>query len=49
MNVVYHRFVQKTPLTFWCRNYFFNFSTPCIKSVNNTVTKFVRIMKQTAF
>jgi len=36
-------------LTFWCRNYFFNFSTPCIKNVNNTDTKQVRIMKQTAF
>jgi len=37
------------PLTFWCRNYFFNFSTPCIKNVNSTGTKCVRIMKQTAF
>ena len=38
------------PLTFWRRNYFFfNFSTPCIKNVNNTGTKYVRIMKQTAF
>jgi len=36
-------------LTFWRRNYFFNFSTPCIQNVNNTGTKYVRIMKQTAF
>ena len=28
---------------------FFNFSTPCIQNVNNTGTKYVRIMKQTAF
>jgi hypothetical protein len=36
-------------LTFWCRNYFLNFSTPCIQNSNNTGTKYVRIMKQTAF
>ena len=29
--------------------FFFNFSTPCIQNVNNTGTKYVRIMKQTAF
>jgi len=29
--------------------FFFNFSTSCIKNVNNTGTKYVRIMKQTAF
>ena len=28
---------------------FFNFSTPCILNVNNTGTKYVRVMKQTAF
>jgi hypothetical protein len=28
---------------------FFNFSTPCVWNVNNTGTKYVRIMKQTAF
>jgi len=28
---------------------FFNFSTPCILNVNNTGTKYIRIMKQTAF
>jgi len=28
---------------------FFNFSTPCIENVNNTGTKYGRIMKQTAF
>ena len=28
---------------------FFNFITPCIQNVNNTGTKYVRIMKQTAF
>ena len=39
-----------TRLTLWRRNYFFlNFSTPCIKNVNNTGTKQVSIMKQTAF
>jgi hypothetical protein len=37
-------------LNFWRRNYFFlNFSTHCIQNVNNTGTKYVRIMKQTAF
>jgi hypothetical protein len=37
-------------LNVWRRNYFFlNFSTPCIQNVNNTGTKYVRIMKQTAF
>jgi len=36
-------------LTFWRRNYFLNFSTRCILNVNNTGTKYVRIMKQTAF
>jgi len=39
----------RSELIFWRRNYFFNFSTPCIKNVNNTWTKYVRIMKQTAF
>jgi len=34
---------------FWRRNHFFNFSTSCIINVNNTGTKYVRIMKQTAF
>ena len=29
--------------------FFFNFSTPCIKNVNNTGIKQVSIMKQTAF
>ena len=29
--------------------FFFNFSTPVYKNVNNTGTKYVRIMKQTAF
>ena len=29
--------------------FFFYFSTPCIQNVNNTGTKYVRIMKQTAF
>jgi len=31
-------------LTFWRRNYFFNFSTPFIENVNNTGTKHARIM-----
>ena len=29
--------------------FFFYFSAHCIKNVNNTGTKYVRIMKQTAF
>ena len=29
--------------------FFLNFSTPCIQNVNKTGTKYVRIMKQTAF
>ena len=36
-------------LAFWWRNYFLNFSTSCIYNVNKTGTKYVRIMKQTAF
>jgi len=36
-------------LTYWRRKYFFNLSTPCIQNVNNTGTKQVSIMKQTAF
>ena len=36
-------------LTFWRWNYFFNFRTPKILNVNNTGTKYVRIIKQTAF
>ena len=40
---------QHVLLTFWLRNYFFNFSTPCILNVDNTGTKYVRIMIQTAF
>jgi hypothetical protein len=36
-------------LTFWRRIFFLNFSTPCIQNVNNTGTKYVRIVKQTAF
>ena len=40
---------SKTILTFWRRNYFFNFSTHCIQNVNNTGTKYIRNMKQTAF
>jgi len=39
----------KDCLTFWRRNYFFNFSTLSIQNVNNTGTKQVSIMKQTAF
>ena len=30
-------------------SFFFNFCTPCILNVNNTGTKYIRIMKQTAF
>jgi hypothetical protein len=29
--------------------FFFNFGTLCTQNVNNTGTKYVRIMKQTAF
>ena len=36
-------------LTFWRRNYSFNFSTPCTQNVNITGTKHVRIIKQTPF
>jgi len=36
-------------LTFWRRNYFFNFSTPVYKNVNNTGTKYVRIIKKLHF
>ena len=36
-------------LTFWSRNFFFNFSTPSIWNVNNTGNKYARIMKQIAF
>jgi len=43
-----HLAVPCTVLTFWRRNYFFNFSTPWIWNVNNTGTKYVKIMKQTA-
>ena len=42
-------FLYPSLLTFWRRNYFFNVSTPCVLNVNNTGTKYVRIMKQTAF
>jgi len=41
--------VEWYALTCWRRNYFLNFSTPCIQNVNNTGTIYVRIMKQTAF
>ena len=53
--IIYHQNIRgiskKTEelLTFWRQNYFFNFSTLCIQNVNNTGTKQVRIMKQTAF
>ena len=36
-------------LTFWCRNYFFLILAHLYINVNNTGTKYVRIMKQTAF
>ena len=40
---------SKRALTLWRRNYFFfNFSTSCIQNVNNTGTKQLSIMKQTA-
>ena len=40
---------QHITLNFWRRNYFLNFSTCFIQNVNNRGTKYVRIMKQTAF
>ena len=46
---IHGRITPKWVLTFWSRNYFLNFSTPCIQNVNNIGTKYVRIMKQTAF
>ena len=50
----YKHFCSGTPmhyfyLTFWRRNFFFNFCTFCMSNVNNTGTKYVRIMKQPAF
>jgi len=36
-------------LTFWRRNYFFLILAHPVYNVNNTGTKYVRIMKQTAF
>jgi len=47
--ILHLEWLTLTGLTFWRQNYFFNFSTPCIQNVNNTGTKYVRIMKQTAF
>jgi len=38
-----------TRLNFGAGIIFLNFSTLCIYNVNNTGTKYVRIMKQTAF
>jgi len=50
LHVFFQSFTCKdVALTFWRLNYFLNFSTPCIQNVNNTGTKYVRIMKQTAF
>ena len=50
IDYVHHAYrISSGWLTFWHRNYFFNFSTPCIQNVNKTGTKYVRIMKQTAF
>ena len=48
-NMVTYLKAQPFFITFWRRNYFFNFSTSCIQNVNNTGTKYVRIMKQTEF
>jgi len=41
--------LRLTLSTFWRRNYFFNFSTSCTQHVNNTGTKYFRIIKQTTF
>ena len=46
---IYYITMAYALLTFWRRNYFFNFNTPCIQNVNNIGTKYVRIMKQAAF
>jgi len=48
-NVVEISRTYRIYLTLWRRNYYFNFSTPCIQNVNNTRTKKVSIMEQTAF
>jgi hypothetical protein len=40
--------IETLTLTFWRRNYFFILAHP-VYHVNNTGTKYVRIMKQTAF
>ena len=49
MNYTLGSILITVELTFWRRNYFLNFCTPCIYNVNNTGTKYVRFMKQTAF
>ena len=47
---IYPPICQIVCLTLWRRNYFFfNFRSSCIQNVNNTGTKEVSIMKQTAF
>jgi len=43
------KFLIQQCLNFGAGIIFFNFSTYCIQNVNNTGTKYVRIMKQTAF
>jgi len=40
---------KKITLTFWRLNYFFKILAHSVKNVNKTGTKYVRIMKQTAF
>jgi len=55
LNAVYRSLHEYTSdhginiLTFWRRNYFLNSNTSSILNVNNTGTKYVGIMKQTAF
>jgi len=46
---VFSHFLTIEYKSYDARIIYFNFSTPCISNVNNTGTKYVRIMKQTAF
>ena len=42
---MYDYIASHSTLTLWRRNFFLNFSTPCIYNVNNTGTKKGSIMK----
>jgi hypothetical protein len=45
----YRILISKHRINLFAPELFFNFSTPCMLNVNNTGTKYVRIMKQAAF